>query len=110
MRIILHWLITAGALFFLAEVLPGVKVESFYIALVTALLLGLLNVTLRPILLLLTLPITVLTLGLFALVVNGAMLWILSTVVKGFDITFVAAVIMTIIISLLNWLVNKLVR
>ncbi|MBI2163211.1 MAG: phage holin family protein [candidate division NC10 bacterium] len=94
-----------------AQVLPGIQVDGLWAASVAALLLGLVNVTLRPILLLLTLPLTVVTLGLFALVVNGAMLALVASVVKGvhvagFGSAVLGAILISLVGSLLTWLLQ----
>ena len=108
---LLRWAATALAIGVAAQVLPGIRVDSPWAAIVAALLLGFVNATLRPILLLLTLPITVLTLGLFALVVNGAMLALVASVVKGIHVEgFGSAVLGGLVISLvgsvLTWLLQ----
>jgi len=94
-----------------AQVLPGIQVDGVWPTVVAALLLGLVNVTLRPILLFLTLPLTVVTLGLFALVINGAMLALVASVVKGvhvagFGSAILGAVIISLVGSLLTWLLQ----
>ncbi|MFA6132199.1 MAG: phage holin family protein [Patescibacteria group bacterium] len=86
MTIILRWVINALALLAAAMIIPGFHVESFYAALIAALVLGLINALVRPILLILTLPITIVTLGLFIFVINAGMLWFMSTMVKGITI------------------------
>ena len=78
MRILLVWLINALSLLAVHYVLPSVSVDSFYIALLTALLLGLVNTLIRPLLVLITLPLTILTLGLFTLVINGLLFWFVA--------------------------------
>ncbi|MBI2561841.1 MAG: phage holin family protein [candidate division NC10 bacterium] len=108
---VIRWVATALAIGVAAQVLPGIQVDGLWAASVAALLLGLVNVTLRPILLLLTLPLTVVTLGLFALVVNGAMLALVASVVKGVHVAgFGSAVLGAILISLagslLAWLLQ----
>ncbi|MFH1252784.1 MAG: phage holin family protein [Candidatus Uhrbacteria bacterium] len=93
MTIILRWVINALALLAAAVIIPGFHVESFYAALIAALVLGLVNALVRPIVLILTLPVTIITLGLFVFVVNALMLWFVSTMVKGIVIeNFLAAV------------------
>ncbi|MFA6426925.1 MAG: phage holin family protein [Candidatus Magasanikbacteria bacterium] len=101
MRLILRWLFNAVVLLGIAYYLPGVGVSGFYSALIAALVLGLVNAIIRPLLILLTLPVNILTLGLFTLVINALMFWLASTVVKGFDVAgfwpaFWGALIMTI--------------
>ena len=106
---VIRWLTTALGIGVAAQVLPGIRVDGLWPTVVAALLLGLANVTLRPFLLLLTLPLTVLTLGLFALVVNGAMLALVASLVKGvhvagFGSAILGAVIISVVGSLLTWL------
>lgn len=109
MHILLRWLISALSLMFVAYLVPSVQVDSFYAALIAALVLGLVNALVRPIFILLTLPINLLTLGLFTLVINGFMLWLVSTAVKGFTITsFVGALWAAIILWLVGWITNSI--
>jgi len=109
MIFVARWLIVALALLLAAYLVPGITVASFYTALIVAVLLGILNLTVKPILLLLTLPITIVTFGLFALVINGVLLWFLGTFVKGFDVSgFVAALLGAFIITVVSWAGNKL--
>lgn len=108
---LLRWAATALAIGVAAQVLPGISVDGPWAAIVAALLLGFVNTTLRPILLLLTLPITVLTLGLFALVVNGAMLALVASVVKGvhvagFGSAVLGGVVISLVGSVLTWLLQ----
>ncbi len=105
---LIRWLATALGIGVAAQVLPGIQVDGLWPTVVAALLLGLVNVTLRPILLLLTLPLTVLTLGLFALVINGAMLALVASVVKGVHVAgfwsaIFGAIIISLVGSLLTW-------
>jgi putative membrane protein len=108
LRFIVRWLTTAVGIGAAAYLLPGIEVDGPWAAVLGALVLGLINVTLRPIVLLLTLPLTVLSLGLFALIVNGAMLALVARWVTGVHVaTFGSAVLGSIVISLvggfLNW-------
>jgi putative membrane protein len=83
-------------------------VDGFLAALVAAFLLGIVNTILRPILVLLTLPLTVLTLGLFLLVINGLMLWLVAALIKGFYVNgFWGAVLGSILISIVSWLLSR---
>jgi len=108
---VVRWLTTALGIGVAAQVLPGIQVDGLWPTVVAALLLGLVNVTLRPILLLLTLPLTVLTLGLFALVINGAMLALVASVVKGVHVAgFGSAILGAVIISLVGGLLGWLLR
>src|SRR5881409_1116976 len=85
-NLLIVWLINALALLALPYLVPSVQVESIYTALVAALLLGLVNTLIRPLLVLLTLPVTVLTLGLFIFVINGLLFWFVASFVKGFSV------------------------
>ena len=103
MRLLLRWVLLAGALLLVAEVYGGVSVASFPSALAAALVLGLLNTLVRPLLVLLTLPVTLLTLGLFLFVINALMFWSASGILAGFHVSgFVAALIGSLIYSLLG--------
>lgn len=107
----MRWLISAGALMLVAYYVPGIRVSSFYAALVAALILGLINALIRPVLLLLTLPINILTLGLFTLVINALMFWLASSVVKGFFVDgFWPAFWGALIICIVSWIVNSLFK
>ena len=109
MKFILKLLITALALLLVAYLLPGVAVSSFYIALIVAVLLGLLNLIVKPILVVLTLPINILTLGLFMWVINGFLFWFVGTFVDGFSVDgFLTAIIGALIVSVFSWLGEKL--
>lgn len=110
MKLLLVWLINAAALFALPYLFSSIRVESFYTALIVALLLGLLNTVVRPVLLLLTLPITIITLGLFIFVLNGLLLWFVASFVKGFTIDgFWPAVFGAIVYSLISWAATSLI-
>ena len=107
MKLILRWFLNAVALMLIPEVVTGIHVDSYSAALISAVLLGFVNAILRPLLLLITMPITVLTLGLFALVINGLMFWLVSGLVQGFTVTdFGTAFLGALLYSLLTWLVN----
>ncbi|MDD5718176.1 MAG: phage holin family protein [Candidatus Krumholzibacteria bacterium] len=106
---LLHWLILTAALALTAYLLPGVDVSSPGALLVAALVLGFLNAILRPVLVLLTLPLTVLTLGLFYLVLNAVLFALASVLVPGFSVaSFGAAFVGAILMSLLSWLLGSL--
>lgn len=87
MTLVVKWMINALAIFLVAHFVPGIIVPDFMTALWGALALGILNTLLRPILFVLTLPITIITLGLFSLIVNGAMLLLAAYIVPGFGVT-----------------------
>lgn len=106
---LLRWFINALALILVSYVLPGFHVNSLYSALIVALILGLINVTIRPVLLLLTLPINIMTLGLFTFVINGFSIWLVSTIVKGFTIdSFAVAVWGALILWAVSLAVDRL--
>lgn len=111
MNILIRWLVNAIALMAIAYYVPGIVVNGFYAALITVLVLGLINAVIRPIAIFLTLPVNIVTLGLFTLVVNACMLWIAATIVKGFTVTgfwpaFWGALILSIVSSIVGWLLR----
>ena len=109
MHLLLVWLINALALLALPYVFSGIKVDSFTSALIAALVLGLVNTLIRPLLILLTLPATVLTLGLFIFVINGLLFWAVGTFLDGFHVAgFWSAVFGAIVYSLISWLLSSL--
>ena len=109
MRLLLIWLINTVALFAIPQLLDSVRIDSFSTALLASLVLGLVNTLLRPILILLTLPVTFLTLGLFIFVINGLMFWAVADLVKGFQVdNFGAAVLGALIYSALSWALSTL--
>jgi len=103
MKLIVHWLLSAAALLAVAYLYSGVVVTSFGAALLAAAVLGALNLVLRPVLILLTLPVTVLTLGLFLFVVNALMFWAAAGLLSGLDVRgFGAALLGSLIYSALQ--------
>lgn len=110
MKILLVWLINALALIAVAYLMPSVTVVSFWTALVAALILGLVNAVIRPVLILLTLPVSVLTLGIFILVINGLLFWFVGSFVEGFRVEgFWAGFFGAILFSLVSWALSALV-
>jgi putative membrane protein len=110
MRLLLVWLVNAVALFLLPYVFPWVKVDTFWAALAAALVLGLINTLIRPLLLVLTLPVTVLTLGLFIFVINGLLFWAVGSFVEGFHVAgFWSGVFGAIVYSLISWALSAIV-
>ncbi|MBL8340353.1 MAG: phage holin family protein, partial [Rubrivivax sp.] len=94
MKTLARWLLLAAALLLVAHLYPGVSVASFGSALVAALVIGLFNTLVRPLLVLLTLPVTLLTLGLFLFVINALMFWAAASLLDGFNVAgFTAALI-----------------
>ncbi len=107
MKIIVRWLLLAAALLLVAYLYPGVAVNSFGSAMVAAFVLGLFNTLLRPILVLLTLPVTLITLGLFLFVINALMFYFAAHVLSGFNVTgFAAALIGSLIYSLCGMVID----
>ena len=111
MKILIRWLLLSMALLFIAHLLPGVEVASFGSAMVAALVLGLFNTFLRPLLLLLTLPVTVITLGLFLLVINATMFWAAASILEGFGVQgFGTALLASLIYSICGLLIDRAVE
>src|SRR6266478_323982 len=110
LKLLLVWLINALALLALPYIVPSVQVDSFYTALIAALLLGFVNTLIRPLIVLLTLPATVLTLGLFIFVINGLLFWFVASFVKGFSVAgFWSAFFGAIVYALISWAASALV-
>ena len=111
MRFLVHWAIVAAALWVAASVVPGVTVTTVPALLIAAFVLGLVNALVRPILTILTLPITILTLGLFYLVVNAAAFGLAAAVVPGFSVAgFGSSVIGALLVSLVSWVLGALFK
>ena len=109
MKLLLVWLINAVALIAVAYLLPGISVASFVTALVAALVLGLVNAVIRPVLVLLTLPATVLTLGLFIFVINGLLFWFVGSFIQGFTVAgFWPGFFGAIVYSIVSWALSAL--
>lgn len=107
MGILFNWLISVLAIIVTAYILPGVHIESFVTALVLAVVLGIINAIIKPVLILLTLPITILTLGLFALIINALLILLASKIVPGFRVDgFWWALLFSIVLSLVNSFLN----
>ena len=107
MKIIIRWLLLAAALLLVAHLYPGVVVDSFGSAMIAAFVIGLLNTLLRPILVLLTLPVTLITLGLFLFVINALMFYFAASILNGLHVTgFAAALIGSLIYSLCGMVID----
>ena len=108
MRILLKWLLSAAALLCVAYVYDGVEVQTFTAALIAAAVIGLFNAVLRPVLVVLTLPVTIVTIGLFLFVINALMFWAAAGVLDGFHVTdFWAALIGSLIYSVLGLVIES---
>jgi putative membrane protein len=110
MRLLLAWVFNAMALIAVAYVMPGIRVDGFGAALVAALFLGLVNTLVRPVLVILTLPITLVTLGLFILAINGFLFWFVGSVLNGFTVAgFWNGVGGALLYSILSWAMATLI-
>ena len=111
MKTLVRWLLLASALLLVAYLYPGVSVTSFGSAMIAAFVIGIFNTLLRPLLVLLTLPVTLLTLGLFLFVINALMFWAASGLVGGFHVAgFWAALLGSLIYSALGVLIDALLE
>ena len=110
MRVLLAWIINALSLLALPYLFSSIRIDSFYTAMIVAVLLGLVNAVIRPLLVLLTLPITILTLGLFILVINGLLFWFVASFVEGFTVPgFWPALFGAIAYSIISWLCSAII-
>lgn len=108
MKILVKWLLSAVALLLVANLYGGVQVSSFGAAMIAALVMGLLNAVVRPILVVLTLPLTLVTLGLFLFVINAAMFWSAAAVLDGFQVSgFGAALLGSLIYTVLGLVIES---
>lgn len=111
MKILIRWLILTLAILLTPYVVNGIHVSGFVAALVVAAILGFINSIIKPIITLLTLPINIVTLGLFSLLVNGLILWFVATLVAGFTVDSLnAAVWGALVVSIINWLMSKVIK
>lgn len=102
--LLLLWALNALALLTVANFVPGIHVDSFGAALIAAFFLGLVNALMRPVLILLTLPVTILTLGLFIFLINGLLFWFVGSVLKGFVVdSFWHGVLGALLYSVISW-------
>lgn len=106
-RLVLTWALNSFALFFVMKLMPGIQIDRFQDLLLATLVIGLLNAFLRPVIILLTLPVTLLTLGLFTLVINGLMFYLAAHVVSGFHVSgFGSAFVAALLFSLFSFVLN----
>ncbi|MGF1586034.1 MAG: phage holin family protein [Bacteroidales bacterium] len=109
MRLITKFLLIALAVMGIAWLIPGVEVASFTSALWVALILTILNLILKPILIILTIPVTILTFGLFLIVINGLMIWMTSSLIPGFFVpTFLKAIFFSLLLSAATYLIESI--
>lgn len=110
MRLLLVWILNAVALLAVAYLYPGVQVQDWKAAAIAALVLGLVNTLVKPVLVILTLPVTIITLGLFLIVLNALLFWAVASLVPGFHVSgFWAAVLGAILYSVIGWLLSMLI-
>jgi len=108
MKTLIHFIVSALAILVTAYILPGVHVDGIVAALVLAVVLGVINTILRPILVFLTLPLTIVTLGLFILVINGLLVMLASYIVPGFTVaSFWWALLFGIVLAIVSWVLEK---
>ena len=108
LKLIAKLLITIIALLLVSNYVPGIMVDGFYIALMVAVILGIINLIIKPILLVLTLPINLLTLGLFTFVINAFLFWFVASFVQGFIVDgFIPAFVGALFVSIFSWLGNR---
>ena len=112
---LLTWLLTAVALVITAKLVPGFKIDNFTAALIASVVLGLVNAIIKPILVVLTLPITLVTLGLFLFVINAITIWLAGSITPGFHVlgfvpALLGSIVLTIVASVLNYVLGGLTR
>lgn len=111
MHVLARWVLNALMFLLVANLIPGIHIASFWTALIVALLWGVIGVTLKPILIILTLPVNILTLGLFTFVINGFFFLLLARVVDGFEVSgFAAAFLGALALSVLHWFLHLAFR
>jgi putative membrane protein len=109
MKLLLSWLLNALALLAVAYFVPDIHLSGLEAALIAAVVIGFVNCLIKPILVILTLPVTILTLGLFILVINGVLFWAVARYLPGFDVrTLTAGIIGALAYSVLSWLLSAL--
>lgn len=109
MKLLIGWLLNALALLGVAYVVPDIHVSSIWVAAIAAVVIGLANMLIKPILVILTLPITIITLGLFILVINGVLFWAVGHFLEGFEVkTLMAGIIGAIAYSVISWILSAI--
>lgn len=110
MKIFWRWLINSLLLLLIAYLIKDIRISSFYMALITAAILGLVNALIRPFILLITLPINIVTLGLFTLVINALLFWFVASFVQGFSVNgFMAAFWGALLLTIGSWLTSRFI-
>lgn len=108
MLLVIRWILFALALLFIAWIIPGIHVEGFRAALLSAFVIGLVNVFIRPLFVIITIPITILTLGLFIFIINALLFLLVAKVVPGFEVDgFFSALLGSILLSIISVFINS---
>jgi putative membrane protein len=108
LKLILKFIITALALLAIAHLVPGIIISGFATALLAAVIWGIVGVTIKPLVHLMALPVTILTLGLFSFIINALLFWLVAALVPGFEIAgFVPALLGSLVLSIVHWLLHK---
>ena len=111
MHIVLRWVILTLSILATAYLVPDIYVSSFATAIIVGGCLAFINLIIKPIITILTLPLNILTLGFFSLIINGLIFWFLASFINGFTVkTFYAAFVGALVVSVLNWLGDKLLN
>ena len=109
MSLIIQFVGTALSILLVSRIVPGIAVDGFYVALLAALILGVLNILVKPILFILTLPITIITFGLFTFVLNAFMFWLAASFLNGFSVSgFLPALVGSIIVSAVSTVLHRI--
>ncbi|MGZ8270647.1 MAG: phage holin family protein [Methylophilus sp.] len=110
MKLLVTWILNALALLAVAYLIPNINVANIWIALIAAVVIGLANVLIKPILVILTLPITLITLGLFIFVINGVLFWVVGHFLQGFEVrTLLAGIVGAVAYSVISWILSAIV-
>ncbi len=110
MKLLAGWLLNALALLAVAHLVPDIHVSNFLVALLAAVVIGLVNMLIKPILVILTLPVTIITLGLFLFVINGVLFWAVGHFLQGFEVkTVMAGIIGALAYSVISWVLSAIV-
>lgn len=111
MNLILYLIVNGLAVFITAYLLPGVVLKSFFDAVVVAVVLGIINTLIKPVLIILTLPLNILTLGLFTFVINGLVILLTSSLVPGFSVKDLwTAIVFSLVLSVVGWFLNLITK
>jgi putative membrane protein len=110
MKLLVTWILNALALLAVAYLIPNINIANIWIALIAAVVIGLANVLIKPILVILTLPITLITLGLFIFVINGVLFWVVGHFLQGFEVrTLLAGIVGAVAYSVISWILSAIV-